>query len=182
MASTTENFENAWIEHEMMRASCWRDLSKIFAISEEFWKNRRPTLAFRSYRKLSGPGHFRKQKHMKSPPQIWRRHMSTHSYSLVRNWDWTPSLEPFWRSPICSPLGWWHTISHWGYQVRGVARKKHPIFSSAENVFATDPSPAGNPICWSSCRPQSCDSAEVRGNFLGREDNNEDLESLCELL
>ena len=61
-------------------------------------------------------------------------------------------------------------------------RKKHPILSSTETVFAADPSPAGNPICWRSCRPQSCDSADVGGNTLGREDSNEDLKSLCEWL
>lgn len=61
----------------------------------------------------------------------------------------------------------------------GADGKKHPMFYSAETIFAADPSPAGNPICWISCRPQSCDSAEVRGNTLGRKDSNEDLKSSC---
>lgn len=68
------------------------------------------------------------------------------------------------------------------YWARGPDRKKHPMFSSAEAVFAAGPSPPGNPICWSSCRPQSCDSEEVRGNTRGREDSTEELKSLCEWL
>lgn len=73
----------------------------MLAVWGEFWKNGRLTMAFQSYRKLSGTGHFRKQKTMKSPPQIWRRHMSTYSYSLVRKWGRTPSQEPFRHSPTC---------------------------------------------------------------------------------